>query len=91
MIQTDIPATYQIRTRERLQEKWAAWVNGQIVRCEAPREEAVGTTLLVTVPDQAALRGVVNKLWDLNLTLISMIQQEPKRSTHERQVHPSIK
>jgi hypothetical protein len=81
MTHPDTPATYQIRTRERLQEKWAAWVGGRIVRLDAPGREAVGTTLLVTVPDQAALRGVVNKLWDLNLTLISIIQQEPKRST----------
>jgi hypothetical protein len=24
------------------------------------------------VPDQPALRGILNKLWDLNLTLISV-------------------
>ena len=81
MIQTDTPTTYQIRTRERLQEKLAAWVGGLIVPSKLPECDMVGTTLLVTVPDQAALRGVVNKLWDLNLTLISVIQQEPKRST----------
>ena len=81
MNQADTVSTYQIRTRERLQKKWAAWVGGLIVQPELPDEGMFGTTLLVTVPDQAALRGVVNKLWDLNLTLISVIQQEQDRST----------
>jgi hypothetical protein len=29
------------------------------------------TVISGTVPDQPALRGILNKLWDLNLTLIS--------------------
>jgi hypothetical protein len=32
------------------------------------------TTLSGLVPDQAALRGILNKLWDLNLTpLLSLV------------------
>ena len=31
------------------------------------------TTLTGPVADQAALRGMLNKLWDLNLTLMSVI------------------
>jgi len=30
------------------------------------------TTLTGTVEDQSALRGILNQLWDLNLTLISV-------------------
>ncbi len=81
MIKSDSTSIYQIKTQERLKEKWAAWFNGMIVRLEEPGDGSMGTTLFVTVPDQAALRGVLNKLWDLNLTLISVIQQDPKRST----------
>jgi hypothetical protein len=28
--------------------------------------------LLSEVPDQAALRGILNRIWDLNLELISL-------------------
>ena len=34
------------------------------------------TVLTLRVPDQAALRGILNKLWDLNLTLVSMESTE---------------
>jgi len=34
------------------------------------------TTLTGPVADQAALRGILCKLWDLNLTLISIVQSD---------------
>jgi hypothetical protein len=30
------------------------------------------TTLTGTLPDQAALRGLLSRIWDLNLTLIAV-------------------
>ena len=34
--------------------------------------EHAGTTVLTASLDQAALRGVLNRIWDLNLTLLSV-------------------
>ena len=67
--QNDInePATYQIRIQGVLDPKWTCWFEGLTI------EEVEGETLLTgPFKDQAALRGVLNKLWDLNLNLISL-------------------
>jgi len=68
-VQNDInkPATYQICIQGVLDPKWTCWFEGLTI------EEFEGDTLL-TGPfiDQAALRDVLNKLWDLNLNLLSI-------------------
>ena len=61
------PSTYQIRILGVLHEKWTCWFEGLTI------EEVEGKTLLTgPIKDQAALRGILNKLWDLNLNLISV-------------------
>jgi hypothetical protein len=62
---------YQIEINGQLQDRWAQWLNGMIIKVQ---ENSHNTTLLITVPDQAALRGILNKLWDLNLDLLSIHQ-----------------
>jgi hypothetical protein len=80
-IKNDInePATYQIRIQGVLDQNWTCWFEGLSI------EEVDGETL-ITGPfkDQAALRGVLNKIWDLNLTLISLIPV-----IHGREDYPS--
>jgi hypothetical protein len=63
---------YQITVQGRLKEKWAPWFNGMVCRMTYGED----TILHVQVLDQAALRGLLNKLWDLNLTLIAVILQD---------------
>jgi hypothetical protein len=72
--------TYQIIIKGSLKKKWATWLNGMVVvfRCED-----TSTFITVAVPDQAALRGILNKLWDLNLTIISVLQAEEKDNEYE--------
>jgi hypothetical protein len=69
---------YQIKIYGLLKEKWIDWLNGMVGDIKG-EEGANCTTITVAVPDQAALRGIMNKLWDLNLTLISAIRMEVKR------------
>jgi len=58
---------YEIVVRGQLDEKWSEWLSGMTIT-------SLGdvTTLTGPVPDQAALRGLLSKIWDLNLTLISV-------------------
>lgn len=59
---------YEIRVKGRLPAGWAAWFEGMAVR-----EAEEGESLLVgPVVDQAALHGVLAKVRDLNLTLVSV-------------------
>ena len=64
----DQTITYEIRVERWLDESWSDWFDGLRVI-----PQASGTTLLVgPVPDQAALHGLLNKVRDLGLTLISV-------------------
>jgi hypothetical protein len=56
-----------IRIKETLDEDWSAWFDGLTI---SSTED--GNTLLTGyIPDQAAVRGLFMKLWDLNLTILS--------------------
>ncbi|MBN1666820.1 MAG: hypothetical protein JW862_07015 [Anaerolineales bacterium] len=64
------PAAYLIRIRGGLDPSWSDWFNGfTITYLEGE------TTLIGSVPDQAALHGVLTKINDLGLALISVTQQ----------------
>ena len=70
-------ATYRIKISGHLKTEWKDWFNGMVADIQSPPGEQAHTTLTVCVPDQAALRGLLNKIWDLNLTVISvMIHKE---------------
>jgi hypothetical protein len=60
---------YEIRIQGHLASRWAAWLDGELTHAED------GTTLVrAQVPDQAALHGLLNKLRDLSLPLVSVTQ-----------------
>ena len=63
---------YEIRIRGELDRGWEAWLGGLAVSSVSGGEGGVTTTLTGHVLDQAALRGLLCRLWDLNLTLISL-------------------
>jgi hypothetical protein len=66
------PQTYKITSQGRLDDSWQHWfANFTIVREEDSRGRTL-TTLTGKVSDQAALRGILIKLWDLNLSLFSV-------------------
>lgn len=59
---------YRIRLKERLDQRWSAWLGGLAVIHGA----TVETMLISELADQAALRGLISKVRDLQLTLISL-------------------
>jgi hypothetical protein len=67
------PRTYQIRLKGQLGSEWAEWFGGLTITLDDD-----GTTLLTgPVLDQAALHGLLKKVRDLGLTLISINPIEP--------------
>ena len=63
---------YYVTIDGQLRENWAEWLNVLSVDTHYAPGRAASTTVTVCVPDQSALRGLMNKLWDLNLTLMSV-------------------
>ncbi len=64
---------YEIRIEGELGDMWTNWFEGLSIRKEQNEESHLPTTILYgPIPDQPALFGVLNKIRDLNLTLISL-------------------
>ena len=64
-------APYEIRVRGRLDENWFGWLDRVTMTFE-PEPEGFGVTTLAGNFDQAALRGLVSYLWDMNLTVLGV-------------------
>lgn len=62
------PGLYDIRIKGRLTKRWAAWFEGFAITLE----ENGDTLLRGAVVDQAALHGLLRKVRDLGLPLISV-------------------
>jgi len=68
---------YEIRVEGELGQDWAEWFEGAAVS-----REGDGVTLLVcAVADQAALDGLLRKLRDLGLPLISVNRIDERRES----------
>jgi len=63
---------YVIRMEGQLDKSWSGWFSGLSITYT----NGV-STLTGPIADQAALRGILTKLWDLNLTLLSVARIEP--------------
>ena len=66
---------YQIVVQGQLDRSWLTWFEG-LELSHVESEVAPLTVIAGTFCDQAALRGVLTKLWDLGLTLISVTRIE---------------
>lgn len=71
-LEFDLPATYQIRIKGYLDESWSDRLGGMKIKVIERAEGAPETILVGWLPDQAALCGVLNALYNLRLTLLSV-------------------
>ena len=69
----DRPMVYQIRVEGHLGPRWTEWFGGMTITLEGN-----GVTLLTgPVEDQAALHGLLKKVRDLGMPLISASRVKP--------------
>jgi hypothetical protein len=71
----DEPERYEIRIKGHLDNRWAGQFSGLILT----REDNGETLLTGQVVDQAALYGVLRKVRDLGMLLISVTRVEPEQ------------
>ena len=67
------PIVYEIRIKGTLDRQWTAWFEGMTIT-QADDSE---TLLTGPVVDQAALHGLLRKVRDLGLPLITVSQIQP--------------
>jgi len=70
--QSPTPAKYRIKLHERLDAKWSDGFEDLAISFEDG-----GTVLTSRVADQAALHGLLIRIRDLNLNLLSVERLEP--------------
>jgi hypothetical protein len=69
----DEPGLYEIRIKGHLDDRWATWFVGLTLT----REDNGETLLSGPVVDQAALHGLLRKVRDLGMPLLSVIRVRP--------------
>jgi hypothetical protein len=67
----DRPATYQIKVPGHIDQSWSDWAGGMTITVESEGDGPPVTTLTGTL-DQAALQGLLRRLYSLGLPLISV-------------------
>ena len=72
----DEPGLYEIRIKGHLDDRWASWFGGLTLT----REDNGETLLTGPVVDQAALHGLLRRVRDLGLPLVSVLQVEPTQA-----------
>src|SRR5688572_19275134 len=72
MSRSSDPTTYEIRLAGHLDPRWAARLDGLALRLEPD-----GTTVLIgPIVDQAALHGLLQRVRDLGIPLVSVTRPE---------------
>jgi hypothetical protein len=64
------PGRYEIRLRGHLQPRWAGWFDGMAIT----NLEDGTTVIRGQVVDQSALHGVLHKVRDIGLPLVSVVR-----------------
>jgi hypothetical protein len=68
-----MPEYYEIKVKGRMDQSWSDWFAG----LKLEYLEGDETLLSGSLPDQAALHGLLERIRDLNLTLLSVARGDP--------------
>ncbi|CAG0943708.1 hypothetical protein ANRL1_01453 [Anaerolineae bacterium] len=71
---TSSSACYDIRVKGHLDARWETWFDGMRIATKDDETVIFGDDI-----DQPKLRGILNKIWDLNLTLVSVRRLAAKK------------
>ncbi len=82
---------YEIKIKGLLDDHWGQWFEGMTLQRQENVEAGQDSTLIIgPVADQPALHGLLAKIRDLNLTLISMRKLDPKESLNHGADHDDV-
>jgi hypothetical protein len=68
----DSPASYEIEVQGYLEAHWSDWFDRADIIPRVDSEGVSVTRLTARITDQAALHGLLRKLYDLGLPLLSV-------------------
>ena len=71
-ITVDQPIEYEIEIQGRLEERWSSWFDDMNITVKSQTSGPIVTILSGLVADQAALHGLLNRIRDLGIPLLSV-------------------
>jgi hypothetical protein len=71
-ISVDQPIAYEIKIQGRLEERWSRWFDDMDIKVKSQTSGPTVTILSGMVTDQAALHGLLNRIRDLGIPLLSV-------------------
>ena len=69
------PGVYKIEIAGELAGDWSGWLNGLEIQI-VERNRVPITCITGEIADQSALRGILTRLWNLNLSLLAVNRVE---------------
>lgn len=76
-----MPEYYEIKVKGQLDPRWSEW----FADLKLTHLEGDMTLLSGLLPDQAAIYGLLERLRDLNLTLLSVDRSDPSTHVSEKE------
>lgn len=67
-------AVYDIRVAGQIDTQWSTWLDGLTITHPQPGETMISGDIV----DDAALHGTLNRIRNLNLSLLSVIRIDPR-------------
>jgi SPX domain protein involved in polyphosphate accumulation len=77
-----MPEYYEIKVKGRLDARWSEWFSD----LKLTHLEGDVTLLSGLLPDQAAIYGLLERIRDLNLTLISVERGDPSTQNSDEEM-----
>ena len=74
-------AIYQIRIQGQINESWSDWLGGLTITRQPDGE----TLLAGPIVDQAALHGIMDRLYAMNLSILSVVQVKSDQEKEDPQ------
>jgi hypothetical protein len=68
---------YRVTLEGVIDPSWSGWFAGMEIVSGQETQTGRVTVLTGVIPDQGALRGLLTRVWDLNLVLLSVQQIDP--------------